>query len=62
MKCPYITTKNCHRDYTKGDVAMDRCADCQNHVADTIIRKWTTQGARSRGMENNILRLLEKLR
>jgi hypothetical protein len=35
------------------------CEKCEYFIADTIIRKWTTQGSRTEAMEKDIVELIK---
>jgi hypothetical protein len=58
MKCKLLKV-NCHKNLTPKTFNESKCEGCRNFVADTIIRKWTTQGSRTEAMEKDIVELIK---
>ena len=58
MRCPYIKHLDCHKGLAAKDLSISTCSDCRNYLADELIRKWTTQGARNKAMENDFIKKL----
>lgn len=58
MRCWYLFERDCHK--VRADYMDDPpCERCENKLADSIIRKWCNDDARSEAMENDIIKAIK---
>jgi hypothetical protein len=60
MKCLYLFDRDCHKVFGTESVSIiNDCEKCENKLADSIIRKWCNDDARSEAMENDIIKAIK---